>query len=206
MGLSLSWIEFIYWASTIVGGVFFVLRTVAMVIGFGGGDGLDGDFDADFGGDMDGGLGGHDAGGNGSHHDADASFKMLSVQGLTAFFLMFGLVGLATLYADWPLFLTMLAGTAAGAFTVWVIAQVFRGMGRLQSEGNIHIQNAIGQEGSVYLTIQPRASGQVQVTVQGALKIFDAVTVDGKRIATGEKVRVVGVSDEKTLKVERVEP
>jgi membrane protein implicated in regulation of membrane protease activity len=202
MSLNLSWIEFIYWSSTIVGGVFFVLRTVMMVAGFAGGDAdLDGDMGADT--HLDGDLDGNPDGG--SHHDADASFKMLTVQGLTAFFLMFGLVGLATLYAAWPVVLTMLAGTAAGAFTMWVIAQVFRGMGRLQMEGNIHIENAVGQEGRVYLTIQPKAGGQVQVAVQGALKIFDAVAVDGRRIATGEKVRVVGVSDANTLKVERME-
>lgn len=198
MNLELTWIEFIYWASTIVGGVFFVLRTAMMVMGFAGGETeLEGDFDADL---MD-----PDAGGPGNvhHEDADASFKMLSVQGLTAFFLMFGLVGLATYYAGLHVFLTMLAGTAAGLVTMYVIAQVFRMMGRLQSEGNIHIENAVGQMGEVYLTIQPKASGQVRVAVQGSLKIFDAVATDGKKIATGEKVRVVGVQDSSTLKVEK---
>lgn len=192
MSLSMSWIEFIYWASTIIGGVFFVLRTAMMVVGFGA-EGLEAeaDLDADILDDV------------GNPGDPDMAFKMLSSQGLTAFFLMFGLVGLATLSAEWPLVLTIFSGAVAGIFTVWVIGQVFRGMLFLRSEGNLRIENAIGQEGEVYLTIQPKSSGQVQVTVQGALKIFDAVAADGKRIATGEKIRVVAVVDSQTLKVEK---
>ncbi|TAK14009.1 MAG: hypothetical protein EPO32_03535 [Anaerolineae bacterium] len=199
MNLELTWIEFIYWASTIVGGGFFILRTVMMVMGFAGGDtDLDGDLDMTMDADPDASGPGHV-----HHEDADASFKVLSVQGLTAFFLMFGLVGLATLSAGMHVLLTMMAGTAAGLVTMYVIAQVFRIMGRLQSEGNIHIENAVGQIGDVYLTIQPKSSGQVRVTVQGSLKIFDAVAADGKKIATGEKIRVVGIQDSKTLKVEK---
>lgn len=194
MALSMSWLEFVYWACTILGGVFFVLRTVLMVMGFGA-EGLEGELDADLDADI------LDDGHTG---EAEGAFKLLSAQGLTAFFLMFGLVGLATLRAGWPVLLTILSGLAAGAFTVWVISQVFRGMTRLQSEGNIRLENAIGQDGEVYLTIQPKTGGQVQVAVQGSLKVLDAIAADGKKIATGEKVRVVGLADAKTLKVEKI--
>jgi len=55
----LTWIEIIYWVSTIVGSTFFILRTIMLVVGgglddadFDGGD-IDTDFDADFDADMD---------------------------------------------------------------------------------------------------------------------------------------------------------
>ena len=105
----LSTIELIYWASTIIGGTLFILRTLMMVLGGGFGEG---DFDADFDVDM-------DASFDEIDHDAtDASFKLLSMQGLTAFFMMFGLVGLALFHSGVYDLLTILGGTIAGLFTV----------------------------------------------------------------------------------------
>jgi hypothetical protein len=115
--------------------------------------------------------------------------------------MMFGLIGLAILRADiWPL-IAIGGGTIAGLITVWVIGMIFAAMGRLQSEGTINIRNAVGQQGTVYLTIPAQGSGQVSVTVQGSLKIFDAVSQEKKKIPTGEKIKVTNVIDNKTLVV-----
>ena len=196
----LPWIEIIYWGSTIIGGTLFILRTIMMLVG-GGLDLGDGDFDADI--DMDGDL--HV---DGDHLDMDAdsdfSFKLLSMQGLTAFFMMFGLVGLALLKANVPVLLTILGGGIAGTLAVWVISLLFSQMKRLQSDGTLQIENAVGVSGSVYLNIPAKGTGQVQVTVQGALKIFDAISKDGKKIATGEKISVTGTVDNNTLIVKRI--
>jgi membrane protein implicated in regulation of membrane protease activity len=216
------WIETIYWGATIIGGTLFLLRTIMLLVGGGlGGD----DFDTHFDGHVDAGFGdvhtdigdvhtdfdthfdGHvdtglDAGL--TDHAALASFKLLSMQGLTAFFMMFGLVGLALLRANLAVALTVIGGTAAGLFTVWVISILFSQMRRLQSEGTLDINNAVGQVGSVYLTIPKGGSGQIQVTVQGSLRMFDAISQDGKPIPTGQKIRVSAVVDGKTLSVTRI--
>ena len=188
----LTWIEIIYWASTIIGGTLFLLRVVMMVAG---GDIGDNSPDAlvDAGGDI--------AAGN--HVDADISFQLLSVQGLTSFFMMFGLVGLALLKAGLPLMVTVLGGMIAGLATVAVSGLIFSQMKRLQTEGTINIQNTVGTEGSVYLTIPKNGTGQVQIIAQGSLKIFDAVSNSKNVIATGEKIRVVGVAGGNTLIVEK---
>lgn len=189
----LSWIEIIYWASTIVGGTLFLLRVILMFMGGGfSDDGLDSALDS-----------GH-LEISGEHADADLSFKLLSVQGLTSFFMMFGLVGLALLKADVPVFLTVLGGMLAGLVTVAISGLIFSQMKRLQTEGTIDIQNTVGKEGSVYLTIPKQGSGQVQVITQGSLKIFDAVSSNKSVIATGEKIHVVGVAGGNTLIVEKV--
>jgi membrane protein implicated in regulation of membrane protease activity len=179
----LSWIEVIYWASAIVGGTLFLLRMLILL--FGGGD---------FGEDVDGDV----------SMDGDVSFKFLSLQGLTSFFMMFGLVGLAMLRANLPVFLTVVGGMAAGAVTVAVTGLIFSQMKRLQTEGTINIRNAIGSEGSVYLSIPKNGTGQVQVIVQGALKIFDASSKSKTALPTGEKVRVVDVTGGNTLVVEKI--
>ena len=188
----LSWIEIIYWASTIIGGTLFILRLIAMFIGGGiSDDGMDAAFDA----------GGHDLAGD--HIEADTSFKLMSIQGLTSFFMMFGLVGLALLKAGLPVLVTVIGGMAAGLITVAITGLIFTQMKRLQTEGTINIENTIGKEGNVYLGIPKNGTGQVQIIVQGSLKIFDAVSKNKNTIATGEKVQVVGVASGNTLIVEK---
>lgn len=187
----LSLIEIIYWVFTIIGGMLFVLRTLMMFVG--------GHFSDDA---LDAAL---DTGDVSSDHstDGDASFKLLSLQGLTSFFMMFGLVGLALLRTNLPAMVSVIGGTAAGLASFWVLSLIFAQMKRLQSEGTIHVQNAVGAEGSVYLTIPKNGTGQVQIVTQGALKIFDAISKDKLLLATGDKIRVVSV-DGNTLVVEKV--
>ena len=182
----LSWIEIIYWASTIIGGTLFILRLIAMFIGGGiTDDGMDAAMDA------------------GGHVETDTSFNLLSLQGLTSFFMMFGLVGLALLKAGLPVFVTVLGGMLAGLVTVAITGLIFTQMKRLQTEGTINIQNTVGTEGSVYLTIPKNGTGQIQIIAQGSLKIFDAISNNKSVIATGEKIQVVGVAGGNTLIVEK---
>ena len=194
----LTWIEIIYWASTIIGGTLFVLRAITMLIG-GGLDhsAVDPALDVDLSGDIHSDIAG-------DHADADVSFKLISIQGLTSFFMMFGLVGLALLKANVPVVLTVFGGMIAGLITVAITGLVFTQMKRLQSEGTINIQNTIGSEGSVYLSIPKNGTGQVQIIAQGSLKIFDAVSKNKNVIATGEKIHVVGVASGNILIVEKI--
>lgn len=185
----LTWIEIIYWGSAIVGGTLFLLRLGMMLIGGGVSD------DA-----LDTAL--EDAGSGG--HDADISFKLLSIQGLTSFFMMFGLVGLALLRANLPVLLTVAGGMVAGFVTVAITSLVFSQMKRLQTDGTINIQNTVGVEGTVYLTIPKNGTGQVQLIAQGALKIFDASAKNKDSIAVGDKVRVTGVTGGNVLTVEKI--
>lgn len=186
-----TWIEIIYWASAIIGGTLFILRVMMMFIGGVSDDALDSALDAST------------EALSGDHGDPDIGFKLLSLQGLTSFFMMFGLVGLALLRASQPVLLTVIGGMLAGLVTVAITGLIFTQMKRLQTEGTINIQNTVGTEGSVYLTIPKNGTGQVQIIVQGSLKIFDAVSNSKILIATGEQVRVVGVASGNTLIVEK---
>lgn len=180
-------LELIYWAATIMGGGLFLFRTFLL---FAGGDIFSGDFDFD--GDFD--LGDIETDFEGDiHPDTDISFKFLSLQGITAFFMMFGLVGLAIFNSDSHPFFSIIGGITAGLFTTWVVGKVFTAMAQLESDGTTKIENAVGQIGEVYLSIPKNGSGQVSVIVQGGLKIFDAVSEDKNNIGTGESVQVVGI-------------
>jgi membrane protein implicated in regulation of membrane protease activity len=174
----------IYLICAVAGGTVLVLRLIAMVFGLGsGGEAPDVSADMDVDAAMD--IGEHGAG-------AEANY--LSIQSLSGFFTMFGLVGMGLLQVNAGPLWSLVGALAAGVFTAWVTAMIAAALLRLQSSGTLQISNAVGQEGTVYLTIPDQGSGVVSVSVQGALRQFDALSENGQKIPTGTLVRVTGVS------------
>lgn len=166
----------------VAGGGMLVLRTGMMLVGAGGDDAM------------------HDDG------TGDAGTRLLSIQGISAFLVMFGLVGLALLReSDAPSSAALTIALLAGALAMWGIAQAFRLMSRLQSSGNLDLRHAIGKEGVVYLTVRPGRGGQVRVSVQGRLGVYEARCEDAREIPTGAAIRVVDVQAGQ-LVIEPAEP
>ncbi len=184
---ALSPIQKFFLFSAILGGTIFILRMVLMLVGLSDHDIHDGGFDnADV------------------HPDSDASFKLFSLHGLTGFFMMFGLVGLALSKQFWiPDLMAAAAGIAAGLATVWMLGKLSVSMMKLQSDGTVNVCSAIGQEGRVYLKIPAAGTGQVQVPCQGRLMIYDAVSADKNEIRTGDPVIVIDVTGGNVLVVEK---
>lgn len=141
---------------------------------------------------------------DGDFDDADEGFRILSLLGLSSFFLMLGLVGFA-LHAGSGAgrFLSMAGGVGAGVGTVWVIGKVFRAGQNLESSGNIDLGRTVGCAGKVYLRIPAEGAGIVSVSVAGRLREYDAKSMDGETLETGQAVRVVWV-DGSVLVVERI--
>lgn len=181
-------VEIFFLICALIGGLFFVFRLITQFVGMT--DDVDADFDA-----------GH---GDASHIDADASFKLLTLQGLTAFLMMFGLVGLA-LYRQSNLstLISMIGGILAGLASVWVIGKLFAFALTLQSSGTTESTSAVGCEGTVYLTIPAQGTGSVQVNIKNCLREYDAVSHSKEEIMTGEPIRVVWVNGS-VLVVEKI--
>jgi hypothetical protein len=169
--------------SAIAGGALFLVQLVLSAMGAG-----DADIDLDH----------HDLSGHGS---ADTAFKLLSLQGLTAFFGMFGLVGLA-LYHESKAgpSLSVLGGLFGGALTTFFISRIFRAAKGLEGSGTIKLENAVGLTGTVYLGIAPHKPGKVTLTVAGRLLTLDATTAE-QPLETGTEVRVVRVLGDGTVSV-----
>ncbi len=141
---------------------------------------------------------GHDGG------DSDVSFQYISVQGLTAFFMMFGWVGLAMIRdSKMPEWSALLVGALAGIITVWIVARLFAFAASLQSDGTARLKTAMGSGGCVYLRIPAEGTGQVQVEVDGRLRIYDAVSSKKEEIKTGEQITVVWIQDNGVLVVDK---
>jgi hypothetical protein len=198
MGLNI-----IYLVCAVAGGTILVLRLVLMVIGLGGGE-APSDMDVSDTGDV--GDGGHVAGAEaGDHAGGGVALNFLSLQSIAGFFTMFGLVGLGLLQIKAAWGWSLLGALVAGLVTAVATGLIFMSMRRLQSEGTLVITNAVGQQGTVYLTIPAQGgAGVVSVTVQGALRQFDAVSAEGQKIPTGAIIQVTGVAAGKILVVKEV--
>jgi membrane protein implicated in regulation of membrane protease activity len=184
-------VEIFFLICAIVGGAFVGMRFVMLLVGMhDGGEGGDAA------------VGGHDV--DGHHADSDVGFKLLSLQGITSFLMMFGLVGMAFYHESrMGMLVSMAGGLAAGLASVWVIAKMFALVVRLQSSGTIPIESAVGAQGNVYLTIPENGTGRVLISVRNSLREYDASSQDHQRIETGRAVRVVWV-DGNILVVEAI--
>ena len=180
-GSEFSGLELFFIICAVIGGGLFIVRFVIQFLGSG-----------DTGADTDLEVGHADV----DHVDADVSFKLLTLQGLTAFFMMFGLVGFAMLRESHAQSGVALASAlAAGLGTVWLIGKIFSSVKKLQSSGTLDNAGAIGEQGTVYLTIRAQGTGKVQVTMHGRPREFEATAKDGAEIKTGERIRVLEVNN-----------
>lgn len=182
----------VYLVCAVAGGTVLVIRLILMAIGLDSGDAPQ-DIHADFDLDHDGVLDGGDMQGG--------VFNYLSIQSIAGFFTMFGLVGLGLLQINASDTWSLVGALAAGLFTAWCTGLIFLAMRRLQSEGTLVIGNAVGEKGTVYLTIPEKGTGSITITVQGASRTLDAMSENGQKIPTGSIVKVVGVTAGKILVV-----
>lgn len=191
-GLELTFLIF-----ALVGTVFFLFRLAAMVLGGFGSDGADVDLGTGHSPDM-------------AHSDqlegAETSFKLVSVNSITGFFMMFGWAGL-TAYRQFQMGPagSALVGFVAGFLTMVATAALFKAMMKLQSRGDdFTVHKTIGAVGTVYEKIPAKGRGQVKVICNGVSRTIDAVSKDSKDIDSFTDVRVVEVSDPRTVVVKRV--
>jgi len=186
----LGGLEIFFLVCAILGGVSVILRLIGLFLGM----------DHDAHGVLD--AGGHDI--DAHHADSDAGFKILSIHGITSFFMMFGLVGFALHWESRTgTFIAMAGALAAGLASVWLIGKLFSLARKMQSSGTISIENAVGAKGSVYLTIPKDGTGRVLVSVRNSLREYDAMSRDNVEIASGTPILVVWV-DGNVLVVEKI--
>ncbi|MGE3108717.1 MAG: NfeD family protein [Phycisphaerales bacterium] len=170
-----------------VGTVIFLIRVVMMFVGD-----LGIDFHQDLGIDID------------AHHaDPSEGFKLLSIQSLAAFCMGFGWGGLGALKgSDLGIPTSIAIGVASGGAMMWILGLALKAIHDLQISGNIDPEQAVGVEGTVYVSIPPagEGQGQVQVIIDNRQRTYNAIST-GPGLASQERIRVVGVNDPNTLAV-----
>lgn len=146
---------------------------------------------------------GHDGA---EHTDSGPSF--FTVRGYVTFFTIFGWCFLALSRSGttpgMALAIAFILGAAAMVLTGFVLYWSLK----LQSDGTVHLANAVGQTGRVYLTVPAARGGlgKVNVVIQERYTECDAVSDEEEAIETGAEVVVTGVTGRNMLIVRRKRP
>ena len=173
-----------------LGAVSSAILTIQMILAMFGGDmdGLDADMDIP------------DIGEGGAS-------GILSIRTIGAFFTGFGWSGAAMLQAGHGTGAATFVGIVVGSIFMALIFYLMAYLHSLRQEGTINYANAVGKVGAVYLPVPPhrKGIGQIEVLVQGRLKIVQAITDNDKKIGNRVAVRVTELVDEQTILVEPLE-
>lgn len=188
-GLSLA--MKILWGVTLTASVIFIVQSILTFVGADTGADMDLDVDTSMDTDI---------------SNIDGGSNLYTFRNFVNFFLGFGwsAILLQSKISSTPLLLILsaLVGIALVAAVMWL----FKWLSTMQQSGNINVYNAaVGCQGKAYLPIPAERSGEgkVQITIQGAVREYNAVT-DGDAIRTGTPIKVVEVLNANTLLVEEL--
>jgi membrane protein implicated in regulation of membrane protease activity len=139
---------------------------------------------------------------DGDHHYGD-SLKVFTVKNFIIFFTACGWMGIVTIRSGFPTWLVGLVAVFSGILMMVLVAWIFYLLSRLGESGTFRIHDAIGHNGSVYLTIPPQKQGRglIQISVKGALRELAAVTYEDEELKRGTNITVVEIFDPNTVMV-----
>lgn len=171
---------------------FFAIRLVLMFIGLDGADDSAALLDATDTADV---ISAHDA------LDA-ADFKIFTLMTFVVTLMVGGWASLLLISLGMNDWVSVGIGGGIGFVTGIGVSYAIFSMRKLEHDGTLREFEAKGVKGTCYIKVPEAGAGkgQVQVTIQGRLFTFDAVS-DGPEIASFKPVVVMERVDEKTLRV-----
>jgi membrane protein implicated in regulation of membrane protease activity len=182
-------IETILLYMTIAGGALICLSIIMLVFGFGDAEMSDMDLSTDS----------PDV--NSEVGDSDGGLKLFSLHGIAGFCFITGISGLAFISYGVGITGSIILAFILGFLTMYAIAMIFKASKKLDSNGTITIDRAIGCSGTVYLPMDTgHPIGVVQVNVDGCMKEYDSISYQGEALKVGDRI-IVETVEGSTVKV-----
>ena len=181
------------WGVTLTATLIFIIQTVMTFLGA---DADSTDFDMDVDTSMDG----------SDLSNIDSGANLYTFRNFVNFFLGFGWTAIILQPSVKSTALLVIIAVLVGLALVALVMYMFKWLYSMQQSGNINVyKSAVGCQGKCYLRIPAERAGEgkVQITIQGAVREYNAVT-DGDEIKTGASVKVVEAVDGNTLLVEEL--
>ena len=178
--------EALYWYCAAIAGVLLVGQLLLTLIGLGHHADLHDLPTADL--DV-------DAAADGFEHGGEWFAGMLSFRAIVAALTVLGQISQGGSAGDrFDPLQTFVIALVAGGGVLYGVGWLLRSLYRLKSEGTVRIERAVGQTGSVYLSIPAKkaGAGKVTVKVQGRTMQYQAMTSD-EDLPTGTPVVVLSV-------------
>ena len=181
------------WGVTLTATLIFIIQTVMTFLGA---DADSTDFDMDVDTSMDG----------SDLSNIDSGANLYTFRNFVNFFLGFGWTAIILQPSVKSTAVLVIISVLVGIALVALVMYMFKWLYSMQQSGNINVYKAaVGCQGKCYLRIpgERAGEGKVQITIQGAVREYNAVT-DGDEIKTGTSVKVVEAIDGNTLLVEEL--
>jgi hypothetical protein len=174
----------IMWGIAIPFSVIFIIQMIMTFIGMGDNSDVSGDAGADA--------------------DTGMPLHFFTFRNLVNFFLGFAWTGISCYDIIGNKAWLTLLGVFVGLLLVTIVMALLYALSKATQSGNIDINNAVGRMATVYYTIPAagKGCGKVQLSVQQAVREYDAISEADEPIPTGRMVRVKGVIDANMLLVE----
>jgi hypothetical protein len=188
----LSPIMKILWGITLTASLIFIIQSVMTFLGA--------DADTDFDVDVDTSMDGADL------SNIEGGSNLYTFRNFVNFFLGFGWTAILLEGQVKSTALLIVISALVGVGLVAAVMYLFKWLSTMQQSGNINVYKAaVGCQGKCYLTIPAERAGEgkVQITIQGAVREYNAVT-DGDAIKTGTPIKVVEAINANTLLVEEL--
>jgi len=176
----------IMWGIAIPVSVIFIIQMIMTFLGMGDHGDASGDTEVD--GDM------------------QLPFQLFTFRNFVNFFLGFAWTGISLYGAvASKVWLTLLC-VIIGLLLVTIVMALLYALSKAIQSGNIDINNAVGKTATVYFPIPPagKGKGKIQMSIQQAVREYDAISEAEEQMATGSMVRVNRVVDAHTLVVEEL--
>lgn len=180
------------WGVTLTASLIFIIQSVLTFLGA--------DTDSDFSTDVDTSLDGSDL------SNIEGGSNLYTFRNFVNFFLGFGWTAILLQGQVRSKALLIIIAVLVGVGLVAAVMYLFKWLNSMQQSGNINVyKSAVGCQGKCYLVIPAERSGEgkVQITIQGAVREYNAVT-DGDSIKTGTPIKVVEAINANTLLVEEL--
>lgn len=181
----------ILWSVTLTASLVFIIQSILTFVGA--------DADSNFDVDVDTSMDGSDL------SNIDGGSNLYTFRNFVNFILGFGWSAILLQDSITSVPVLIFVSVLIGIALVAAVMYLFKWLSTMQQSGNINLQkSAAGCEGKVYLTIPAARSGagKVQITINGAVREYDAVTENDAPLKTGVSIRVVDAVDANTLLVE----
>lgn len=201
----------VLWILAVPSSVILILQTILLLFGIGThGDGdldsdtsglgdmdMSDDFDTDT--DVDADVDADDT--DGEMHDS--GLRVFTVRGMVAFFAVGSWSGITALYLNAHPLVAILVALVMGTLALTFVAMFMKWALKLQHDGTMKPNEAIGKEGEVYMTVGANRSsrGKVNIIIGQRLVELDAVTDSEAPLKFGERVTVLQVLGDNTLVV-----
>ena len=135
--------------------------------------------------------------------DDGVGFQFFTFKNMVAFFTLFSWTGIASLDSGYSVLTTIIISMLSGLAMMTVMAFMFYQISKLHQSGTLKIDRAVGKIGEAYLRIPGGRGGfgKIQLTIQGSVHEFDALTDQDEDIPTGTIIQIIEVIDNSKMLV-----